>query len=138
MTSTWWVLIALGEVVVLIYLQIPYWQWYHTALSDAFEMYISNLHKIEGDVKDTLGYGRGEDCSHSSRIDGGIIKVLQVVLAAVVIVILVSGRSHHTARVKCMPTSCSAVPDNHCNLIIVLEALVSEWFYIVFKLEINY
>ena len=73
---------------------------------------------------------------HGGRIDGGIVKVLQVILATIIFIIFVSGRSHCAARVKCMPTMHSTVPDNHHDLIIVLEALVFEGFYIFLKLEI--
>ena len=78
---------------------------------------------------------RGEDGSHSGRIDGGIVKVLEVTLATIVIVTFISSRSHRTARMKCVPTTCSAVPDDHGNLIVVLEALVFEGFYMFLKLE---
>ena len=77
----------------------------------------------------------GEDGSHSKRIDGGVIKVLEVVLATVIIITFISSRSHCTARMKHVPTMCSAVPNDHGNLIVVLEALVFEGFYMFLKLE---
>lgn len=46
----------LREAVLLIQQQIPYRRRYRIALSDAFEVYTSILHKIEEDVKDALGY----------------------------------------------------------------------------------
>ena len=73
----------------------------------------------------------GEDGLHSSRIGGGVVKVLEVI----VIVTFIRSRNHRTARMKCVPTTCSAVPDNHGNLIVVLEALVFEGFYMFLKLE---
>ena len=79
----------------------------------------------------------GEDGSHGSRIDGGIVKVLEVILATVIIITFISGGSHHTARMKHIPTMCSAVPDDHGNLIVVLESLVFERFYMFLKLENN-
>ena len=77
----------------------------------------------------------GEDGSHSGRIDGGVVKVLGVTLATIVIITFSGSRSHRTARIKCVPTTCSAVPDDHGNLIVVLEALVFEGFYMFSKLE---
>ena len=58
----------------------------------------------------------GEDGLHSSRIDGGIVKVLEVVLTTIIVITFISSKSHCTARMKCVPTTCSAVPDAHSSV----------------------